>query len=558
MQSVVLISVNEVTNYGQRCISSVLKQNGMEVYNIFFGAEILQEKTDTTGSDKEFSCLVDLLEKLNPFIIGMSVFSIFSHLLAEKMTSVIKSSVKVPVVWGGAHPILLPEFCLDHAEIDYVCIGEGEESMLELCQCMLSGKATDNVPGIMPRKTRTYTRRNPPENLDNLPFQDIGNENKYCILHDGSLQEGDPFLIGLSAFVTKCSRGCPFSCSFCSNAAFRDLYDRGTYLRRRSVDNVIDELNLYIQQNPGCNHVWFWDDTFPSNRVWIKEFAGEYKKHIGIPFSFWLNPNTTVEQNIEYLSDAGLTTVTLGIQSASSVTREKVFFRTETEAHIFNAHRILLKYGIEIRYDFILEHPWESKTELEDTFKFVASLQKPFRINMHSMILLPKTALAETAVEEGYTTEENIIENIINDPFTASRKFQWRKGIPVQKDLTRAFWIFLIMCAENPALPVWLLKFLSNSKILRKYPMVLAGKEIIDLRKPDHGILAYVNSYHSLCGRYAFLQKLFQKFPRLKETTEKLIMSNKLVLPFFISYLGYRLLTKFPVIIMSSPDKASS
>lgn len=55
MQSVVLISVNEVTNYGQRCISSMLKQNGMEVYNIFFGAEILQDKTDITGSDKEFS-----------------------------------------------------------------------------------------------------------------------------------------------------------------------------------------------------------------------------------------------------------------------------------------------------------------------------------------------------------------------------------------------------------------------------------------------------------------------------------------------------------------------
>lgn len=57
-----------------------------------------------------------------------------------KLTEELKK-MKIPIIWGGVHPIIAPEECLKH--VDMVCAGEGECAIIELTTKM---ENNDNTP----------------------------------------------------------------------------------------------------------------------------------------------------------------------------------------------------------------------------------------------------------------------------------------------------------------------------------------------------------------------------------------------------------------------------
>ena len=71
-------------------------------------------------------------------------------------------------------------------------------------------------------------------------------------------------------------RGCPFSCSFCIESVYQDMFGKKNSLRRRSVDVVIEEL-VAAKQKLGIRQVMFYDDVFTVNPRWLREFAPRYK-----------------------------------------------------------------------------------------------------------------------------------------------------------------------------------------------------------------------------------------------------------------------------------------
>ncbi|MBF0318648.1 MAG: B12-binding domain-containing radical SAM protein [Nitrospirae bacterium] len=541
MFKVALISIDTVESYGTRSLSANLKRGGFNVHNIYFGASMLQSGEKKT--EAEYQSLDGLLMEIKPDLIGISIISTFCHSVAVEIARRVKSfSTNTPVIFGGVHPTMSPVFCLQTAAIDYVCVGEGEESLLELCERLTSGQDASAVPGIMYKGNTTYIRRNPPEDLNELPFQDIGNENKYTVIVDGSVATGDPFLNGITThFHTKCSRGCPFGCTYCSNANIRALYDPGKYLRRRSVDNVVEELKFYKSLKPGLVHVWFIDDTFPSNPEWVREFSIKYKEQVGIPFTIWIHPLKIKDENIALLKDAGLVKAMAGVESASFKTRREAFHRGETNQNIIDAIAILQKYGLKITVDMILDHPWESTSELKETFELVMALPRPFTVAMHSMTLLPNTELAKRAVREGFTTEEEIIANIVSDPQESAKTYNWCKGAPIQNNSARAYWIFLIMCAANPEIPKWFVKLLASSNFLKTYPIGQRDIQVVTW-KADEELVNLPSIYLSksaLVNRLSELSPLFRR-----------ILSSKRAKPFlFMNYVVFKVLkhSKTPI-----------
>ena len=542
MFNVLLISLYDIGTYGHRSISSSLKRNGFLVNNVFFRSNSVYQ-TATPVSEIELQALSDLAKCLRPNLIGINVHSSFGHPLAKQVVLNIKSKLDVPIVLGGVHPTMLPRYCLEHTKADYVCIGEGEESMVELCQYMQTGEDVD-IPGIISRVTSRYSSRMPPQDIDRLPFQDFGDDNKYSILSDGTIIEGDPLLRG-SVYYTKASRGCPFHCSYCSVAQLRSLSKSGEFYRLRSVERVIEEIYQFIELNDKCTHLGFGDDTFPYKKTWVKEFSAQYKKKIGIPFSIWLNPDTTKESNIYLLKSAGLRSAVIGIESASDMTRGEVFLRTESRDDILQADRTLSKYEIRRSYDFILDHPWESHTELEDTFDLVTQLKKPFSLNMHSLILLPGTELARRAIQEGLSTEDDIIENIIRDTRSSSRKIRWSRGIPSQESAERSYWLFMIMSAAHSIIPVTLVNALANNKILQKHPEILANKEGIREWLVRNDVPIVLLSVYRKSQR---LRQFFNKRPLFRKRTKIAITSIQgyLTALSWLGYVSYRIVTKMP------------
>ncbi len=506
MFRICLVSINNTNAYGFRCLSSHLKNNGFEVYSIFFGIEFLGNKMEK--SEDQYQSLEDILRNLQPDLVGISALTFFYHPIACRIASTIKSISEIPVVLGGVHPTLMPGFCLEEAPFDYICIGEGEESMTELCR-RLSGAGNDDddddeIAGIMSRQSKRHIRRNPPCELDALPFQDIGDEGKFFILFDGSVIEGDPVKKFPVPYATRCTRGCPFKCSYCANASIQALYEPGTYIRSRSPENVITEIKSVLEQRSCPPYIFFIDDTFPSDADWVEDFAERYSD-IELPFRIWLNPNMTDDRNIAALKSAGLKEAVLGIESGSDITRKDVFLRHESRKAIKLSHEILLKHQIDVRYDFIIEHEWESPTELEETFELLSSLRRPYSVSMHNLVVFPGTTLARRAVAEGSTTGDELVQNLLDDIDGNLRKIYWNEGgTPRQQNLKRAYWLFLIMSLGNPAIPKWLTDFLSNRAIYRRHPELLIGSKTADMRKSETRLKKLLIA---TCFKSPFLQK---------------------------------------------------
>jgi radical SAM superfamily enzyme YgiQ (UPF0313 family) len=476
MFRVVLIDMFSVDNYGVRCVSANLKRHGFEVHNIF-GTELYQGTQRI--HEQQYQGFCKLIQDLRPSLVGMSVVSTFSHPNAAEMAARMKSFSDAPIIFGGAHPSLLPEWTLDNAEIDYVCIGDGEESLAELAGALSSGQRNKDVPGIMSKVRCGYTARAPKRDLDDLPFQSFADERTYSVLEDGTVQLGDPGTTR-SQYTTRCSRGCPFSCTFCSNQTLRSLCDGGKYVRRRSPRHVIEEIRHHLQFMPSCSRVSFTDDNFPFAPEWIEEFSERYRKHIGLPFRIWFHPNTLKEKQIALLADAGLRWAKVGIQSGSNQTRRQVFGRSESGEAILATDQMLANHGVGRSYDLILDHPWESETELQDTHELLMKFKRPFSVGMHSLVLLPRTKLAALAIEEGLIDdEERLIEDMTSDTYSVSRRIYWHGGIPDQEDLIREYRIRLLLSAQSPRMPKWLIEAALSPRILRSRRSVKYLLEVI-------------------------------------------------------------------------------
>jgi anaerobic magnesium-protoporphyrin IX monomethyl ester cyclase len=533
--------------HGHRSLSATLKQRGFDVYNVFFGDKIIQDLP--TVSNRELDAIEHLMKNIKPDLVGLSITSLLCHPAALAVMERVKRAVDVPVIWGGPYPSLLPDYCVRNAPVDYVCVSEGEDSVSELCARLAAGASGDDVAGIFSRNTMRLVRRDPPNNVDLLPLPDIDvDSRKYLISSaDGSITEGDPFH-RTGGYNTKCSRNCPFNCSFCSAPNVRQLSSAGVSLRRHSVPRIIEELLHARELNPKVSVVGFWDDTFPAEKNWVEEFATSYREKINLPFHIWAHPKTVRESNIAALASAGLKGTLLGIESACEETRKKVFLRPESNAEIVKVDEILERHGVDRGYDIIVDHPWESPTELQDTFDLMARLKNPFRVNMHSLILFPETSLAKRAIREGLAKDEQeLIDCILVNVDEARNKFQWVRRVPLQRDLRRAYWVFLILCLGNRKIPTKIITSLARIPFLRKHPELLTDVQVIDMRKENDEFGDYVMT---LYRRSRVLGRVLRAVPALDRALDAAFRRSTSFSLY--SYLLHRLVTRLPRVVLRS------
>jgi len=550
----VLLLNFESGSYGYRMISACLKESGFDVYNVFMGGH--ETKDGWKVSEAEVRSFDTLLGLIKPQMVGLSILTLMDHPNAARITDFVKSKTGIPVVWGGVYPTLMPRYCLENSAADYICIGEGEETVVDICNTLRNEEPADDIAGVMGRRNFSYARRKPVKNLDNLPIQDFGNEKAFCIREKGAIYEGDPLLNGFfmhgdGNYPTRASRGCPFQCTYCTIEAMKKLYDPGTYLRRRSVDGLMEELKRILAVKPELNYISFWDEIFPSRQEWIEEFSEKYRKHISLPFSIFSSPFTINEKCIASLVAAGLDAVYIGIQSASEKTRREVYGRTETNETVFNNHRILSAHkGLDIVYDFIIEHPWESPTELEETFNMVMAFKKPFQIKIRGLILFPRTDLEKRAIQEGYMKEGELANDMVNDPAAFGRLFNWSKSIPLQKNIQRAFWLFLITCAVNGDIPENLLKYLAGANFLRNHPELLTGNLVMDMSTNAEFASQLSSKFKS--------SRILKLLPFVGASLDKAPTSGRTMKTYFYGYLFFRIVGNMPSVISKSVSNVFS
>jgi len=318
----------------------------------------------------------------------------------------------IPTIYGGIHPTLAPQECIAAPGIDMIAIGESEQPLANLCRALQQGQEFDKIPNLWVKKGSTVIR-NPLspllQNLDDLPFADRALFD-YPNLHF-ELQ---------GAATIMASRGCPFACTYCCNTALRRLYnDLGSYVRFRSVRNVIDEIKQVRRDYAFVRRVHFDDDILFLRREWAEEFADLYVREVRLPFCCNVHPSLCTAQNVETLARAGCDELRIGIESGNEMIRRTVLGRSLDEGKILEAFALARSKGMRTLSFNMVGIPDETPSCILESVKLNARAGVD-EIQLTAFHPYPGSALYEVCLEKGMISKRRVtsyyVDSILDLP----------------------------------------------------------------------------------------------------------------------------------------------
>lgn len=352
-------------------------------------------------SEREYELLFQVLDEFQPDLIGFSLTSLTMKPAAEVTARVKRRFPGVPVIWGGAGPTLEVDWSLAHA--DMVCTGEGEELIVALADRIDAGADYGDLPDLALRRADGQIVRNPNRpllDLEKIAMPDFAPQRTLHIGDDTLRRDVFPIFFVGKQYPIMTQRGCPFSCSFCIESVYQDMFGKKGSLRRRSVDVVIEEL-VQAKRTLGIRQVMFYDDVFTVNPRWLREFAPRYKREVGLPFWCYTYPTTTRKEDILLLQDAGMRSMTMGIQSGSESMLQN-FNRPVAQQKAIEAARVLAECGVEAYFDLITKVHFEKEEHCRETFNFLLDFPREMRsVGFGCMVSFPKYGYTEKVEDEG-------------------------------------------------------------------------------------------------------------------------------------------------------------
>lgn len=413
----------DITAFGMRTMSSYLKKHGHRTQLLFLPDHYVDEPLQNMQryEDQIIDEAIALCKESD--LIGITLMTSFFSAAVE-ITTKLKKAVKTPIIWGGIHPTIRPDECLEYA--DMVCVGDGEDALLELVNKMEKGEDYSQTKNIW-IKENVYIKKNPlrqlERNLDTYPIPDYSGDDHY-IMFDGHMSEltseltrlsfetGNPAskILKKTCYLTMSGKGCPHKCTYCLNDFIMDLYKGQIYLRWRSVSHLMEELLWVKKHMPYVNYILFADDVFLARSLKnLEEFGKEYKEKIGLPFSCLASPLTITDEKMALLVDSGMIDIQMGVESASPRIQGIFNRKIMSNERVMDAMKIINKYKDRIlpaRYDFIVDVPYETDEDKIETLRFISKIPKPFKLQTFSLVLHPETKLYKMAKEDGFIKDE--------------------------------------------------------------------------------------------------------------------------------------------------------
>jgi len=312
-------SENFIAPLGPSVISAVLRQEGHDTYL----SEMHQEDP------------VARIAQLRPDVVAYSSSTGEAKHYIRVNKRIKEQFPDIFTIMGGPHATFYPDQ-IRKTTLDAVCIGEGEEAVIDVMRALSAGRSVENLPNIYTRNSTSFTVRDLLEDLDSLPFPD------YDLLYRSTPMMGHSYL---KSFMV--SRGCPYPCTYCFNHAWKKIYHgHGRIVRRHSVDYVLEDIERVRAKWP-LSTVKFYDDIFTYRADdWLEEFSRKYKERIGLPFFILTRCDLLTEDMVKLLKDAGCRTISMSIEAGNPEIRGELLKRPMTNEQIINAHLLCEKYGI--------------------------------------------------------------------------------------------------------------------------------------------------------------------------------------------------------------------
>ncbi|MDC0563142.1 B12-binding domain-containing radical SAM protein [Candidatus Pelagibacter ubique] len=354
---------------GLAYLASICKINGVEVEGIDATGLDINSKFDIPeyGLKGQGLDIEDVIKKIdaNTDLIGISAMFTYEWLYVRDCIKKIKEKFPyVKIIAGGEHVTALTEYCLnDCSAIDYIALGEGEQTWMEIMMKLNEGsKDFNDIPGLVYKINEKIFRTKPRariKEIDKLPWP------------DWETMPIEPYLDSAAGYgpgsgrnmPMLASRGCPYECTFCSNPA---MYGRRYEIRDTSC--VINEIKHYIKKYR-ISGIQFYDLTAIVKKSWVIEFCKALKDN-GINLDWSLPSGTRSEaldlEVLQALSGVNLKYLVYAPESGSEETL-KIIKKKIKLKNLEQSVKYAVSQGMTLRTNLIIGFPHETRMQLYRT-----------------------------------------------------------------------------------------------------------------------------------------------------------------------------------------------
>jgi len=412
---------------GVALLSTILRNNGFEI-ELFDTAflkppSFLNKKNTSAGisfyKTTEYSIgdlikddpvididqqFIDVLQLFEPDIVAVSTMTTNYQQSVDLIKKAkLISNKPFRVIFGGVHPTLMPDEVMKEDIIDYVCIGEGEEMLLEVCNtikengdlrgiknlCLKIGSGESNE--VVKNSLRPFI------DLNTLPTPDLSifDERYFFKPFQGVIYRG----IFLST-----SRGCPRGCSYCVNNHLNRLFEScGQNRIRFQAPTIVAKHISLIKKKYDINWIRFSDDTFLMRPLEDLCEMTSLLKPLNIMFGCAVDPVTVTEEKVSKIKEMGCVSMSIGIETGNESIRHKILGRKISNNQIRKAIQIIKAYDIKISAFNMIGLPGETCENVFETIRFNKELGIP-DANLYILYPFPGTKIYNDYVTHSFNT----------------------------------------------------------------------------------------------------------------------------------------------------------
>ncbi len=328
---------------------------------LYISAFLKEHDVKTMVFDTTFSSFEELkkaLEKNKPALVALYA-NLMTKINLIKIMRFIRSNPKLSetkIVLGGPDVTYNKENYMA-AGADFLVIGEGEQTMLELAEAIKNDRSVAEITGLVHWNEKEMVV-NPPrvkiKQVDELPMPDREAIDLERYLSAWKERHGS------STISLSTQRGCPYTCNWCSTAVYGQSY------RRRSATLVADEVELLIERYQP-DSLWFVDDVFTVSHKWIGELHDEFiQRGIAIAFECITRAERLTDEVLEQLKAMGCSKIWIGAESGSQKIIDEMDRRVDVNV-VREQIRKARQVGIGTGTFIMLGYPNETMSDIKET-----------------------------------------------------------------------------------------------------------------------------------------------------------------------------------------------
>lgn len=350
------------------------------------------------------------IEDFNPDLMAISVVENTYSTAKQMIKSLPDKMKKIPIMWGGVFATFAPQLILRDNIGDYICRGEGDDAIVELCKSLAREEKPEKVQNFWIRKNGNIIKNNmgPLADLENAPLPDYSLFDDHAIYR--AMQGKIRRTIGLET-----QRGCTYTCAYCNSPSQVMLHKNEIgqmFARKKSIPRVRKELE-FLHKKFNLELIYFLDDTFLA--LSEKRFDELYEMYSDFKIPFWMNTRceTMTEKRAKKLEEMNMLRMSFGIEHGNERYRKDILKRSLKNERMIEAFKMTSGKKYITNGNCIIGMPEENRELVFDSIEFTRLLPEDVE-KTGAFIFAPYhgTPLRDLAVKKGYIKDPDSICDI--------------------------------------------------------------------------------------------------------------------------------------------------